>query len=97
MEDNLKTEVDNAKNIAKIEKRINAIDKKVKNVTLEKKETHRNICDKCGKEFANTNELKEHKIEKHSFLIKCRYCPKTFKQTWQLEMHIQSHVKFCIL
>ena len=99
VEDNLKAEYENILKVAKLEKRLNSIDKKVKNVESlipEKKgnpQTKDKKCVKCNKEFSDFNSLNDHMKEKHATDIKCRFCDETFKQTWMLEMHLNSHVE----
>ena len=90
VQESLNTEGENLKKIVKLEKRINVIDKKVKNVgsvKTEKKEDQKSVCQRCEKLCENAQKLKEHMVEKHSLQIKC---PETFYQTWKLEIHIKT-------
>ena len=66
VEDNLKAESENIVKVAKLEKRLNSIDKKMKKVESLNPEKKGNLqtsvkkCVKCTKEFPDDNSLKHH-------------------------------------
>ena len=50
-------------------------------------------CDECGTSFSKKCERRKHINEQHPKHFVCGFCDLIFRESWQYEMHLESHNK----